>query len=225
MSIEIIDNLISPLYLEILQTAVFDPNFVWHYYDATAGGDNSDFSWIEDENTEESDFFTHKISKDANNEIVSFEPLIYALSNHLGYHIHISRIKTNLMLPTFKKNANSYNRPHIDHPAEQAKTLLFYINDADGDTFFFDKKFTSKDPGKLEILERITPKAGQAVLFDSNRYHASSIPTQNRRAVINVIFWPRNLEEKKNPFPPLPPDFKNPKQIQEFFNKAYNSQE
>jgi hypothetical protein len=186
-----IDNLLFPLYSEVLQKAIFDSHFTWSYYRATAGGGSVEYSWVEDENTEEAELFTHRISRNANDEIVSFEPLVYALSNYVGYHIHVDRIKTNLMIPTLKKNPNSYNRPHIDHPSDIAKTLIYYVNDADGDTVLFDKKFTGTDPGKLQIVERMTPKAGSAILFDSNTYHASSTPTLNRRAVINVIFWPR----------------------------------
>ena len=56
--------------------------------------------------------------------------------------------------------------------------LLYYVNDADGDTCFFDGG---------EIVRRVAPKRGRAVFFDGRIAHASSGPVETRfRVVINV---------------------------------------
>jgi hypothetical protein len=66
---------------------------------------------------------------------------------------------------------------------------LYYLNDSDGDTFIFDK--TLKDTPKVtsdtkyEIIKRITPKKGRAILFDGNKYHSSSGPTKGVRCILN----------------------------------------
>ena len=67
-------------------------------------------------------------------------------------------------------------------------TLLYYINDTDGDTILYNEKF---DEGKEVILTemaRVSPKAGRAVLFNGNLYHSPSVPTTGYRAVINYTF-------------------------------------
>ncbi len=224
MIIQKFENIISPFYLEDIQLAVFGSEMTWVHHNETAGGYNGNFAWIEDEQTEETDLFVQKPIPNSTTELLPFKPLIYTLQDMIGSRVHIERVKTNLMLPSVKLKKDSYNRPHVDHSAAYAKTLLFYVNDSDGDTFIFDKTYTGENPGKLEIVERITPKAGTAVLFDSYRYHASSTPTSGKRSAINIIFWTMEDHLKfqtiGTPFSPLPPSFTDPSHIKKFFQKS-----
>jgi hypothetical protein len=66
--------------------------------------------------------------------------------------------------------------------------------------------WTGEDPGPLNVIERIRPKRGSAILFDSVRYHASSSPTTDVRSVINFIFWPRQVDpqDPEGMAPPIP---------------------
>ena len=43
-------------------------------------------------------------------------------------------------------------------------------------------------PEKKTISQRITPKKSRAVMFDSNRYHSASWPSENTRRIININF-------------------------------------
>ncbi len=224
--IQYFDNVLSKFYLEDIQKAVFSADYTWVHHNETAGGYNGNYAWIDDENTEETDLFAYKPPTNLNERLVSNDPLIYAISDLVGYKIEIERIKTNLMLPKSKVKLNGYNRPHVDYLEPGMKTFLLYLNDADGDTFVFDKTFTGKHPGELSIISRVTPKANSAILFDSYRYHASSIPTLNKRSVINVVFWEPGArdqyfkEQQKNmkvPFDPLPEVFQGTSHIKSFF--------
>lgn len=228
MLIQKFDNVLSKFYLEDLQKAVFSADYTWVHHEETAGGYNGNYSWVEDDNTEETDLFAHRAPRNANENMITYDPLIYTVADLMDYRVELERIKINLMLPKSKLNPNSYNRPHVDYPEPGMKTFLFYLNDADGDTVIFDKIFTGEDPGKLTVVERITPKANSAVLFDSYRYHASSTPTLNKRSVINLVFWdPKSRKQafdeqqkKMNlPFAPLPDSFSGTSHIKEFFNK------
>ncbi len=221
--IQVFDNFISQFYKEDLQAAIFGSELAWVRHEETAGGYNGNYSWISDKNTEESNLFVMKPSKD-DSEIISFVPLTYRIQEVLGYRIYVNRLKINLMLPGVKNNPNSYNRPHVDHSYSYAKTLLYYVNDSDGDTFFFDQTYTGSNPGDLKVVDRITPKAGTAVIFDSYRYHASSTPTADKRSAINIIFWSMGDHLKQSvegtPFPQLPDLFSDPSDIKNFFTRS-----
>ena len=89
--------------------------------------------------------------------------------------------------------------PHTDHDAPH-QTLLVYLNDADGDTIFYDMvyepdsgehpiEYARKRKEWLRVKETVTPKSNKAVLFDGMRYHSSSQPTKTQmRYVLNVNF-------------------------------------
>jgi len=66
--------------------------------------------------------------------------------------------------------------PHIDFPIPHT-VLLYYVNDADGNTVFFNKK--------NEVVEEITPKKGRLLVFDGTVYHGGGIPRTGPRCVVN----------------------------------------
>ena len=97
---------------------------------------------------------------------------------------------------------NKIHGAHIDsHKPHQ--TGLLYLNDSDGDTYFYDnyydpslddglsqfdyfKKFVKDD---LKEEQSVTPKANRLVLFDGYRYHASSSPVNTQfRIVMNFNY-------------------------------------
>ena len=79
-------------------------------------------------------------------------------------------------------NKHWKHEPHIDMK-ENHKVILFYLNDSDGDTYFYDKDHN--------VIDSVTPKANRAVLFDGSILHSSSKPVEfARRIVLNI-----NLKE------------------------------
>ena len=97
------------------------------------------------------------------------------------------RIKANLTFPDGPSELTQ--APHIDHPFPH-KVFLYYVNDSDGDTIIYDKKFTEAGESvDLYEKERVTPKAGRAIFFDGLTYHTPLTPLSTPyRAVINVTF-------------------------------------
>jgi len=88
--------------------------------------------------------------------------------------------------------------PHIDFPFEH-KTGLLYLNNCDGDTILYDKKYNTdydkdeydqmvrNDPG--EPITTFNPEENKLVLFDGLLYHSSSSPTtSDRRVVVNFNY-------------------------------------
>jgi hypothetical protein len=201
-----IENFVTGSLKEDLEKTILkSPTWLWQYRSETSGGVPApDYAWIEDSNTEDSPQLIHVVNESAK-DMILMSPLIYKISDIVGYTIQLQRIKTNLLWPDAnRKNPQSYHRPHVDHGRPDAKTLIYYVNDSDGDTIIFKNAFTGEDPGPLEELHRITPKAGSAILLDSTMYHASSSPTTGVRSVINFIFWPKTEEENLPGSPPVP---------------------
>lgn len=121
------------------------------------------------------------------------------LKTGVDYRKRIIKIKANTLFKSIECTSNNYNIPHVDTQNLKYKSLLYYINDSDGDTFIFNETATEIDEekcttSKLTLTSRITPKKGTAIIFDSNRYHASSSPKNtDRRFVINFVFSEKDL--------------------------------
>ena len=71
---------------------------------------------------------------------------------------------------------SSYNKPHTDLPWPHT-VCLYYVNDADGPTAFYDNK------GK--VVEEVHPKKGRLAVFDGLTVHGGGIPRNGPRCIIN----------------------------------------
>lgn len=90
----------------------------------------------------------------------------------------ILRAKANILM---REPEELVHPRHIDEPNPHI-VMIYYVNDADGDTCLFKGK---------EIAERISPKRGRAVFFNGATYHASSSPLKARfRCVVNLNLSP-----------------------------------
>jgi len=90
-----------------------------------------------------------------------------------------------------------YAAPHVDFNSSRPyHTLIYYVDDSDGDTIIFDKVFNPEedryDPILAEPLPellRITPIKGTGLFFNGHRYHAGNYPiNHSSRIVINFDF-------------------------------------
>lgn len=182
--IEVIDDLIPPMYQQELLGLVKELNY--HFCPTTSQ------NTIVDNNTVDYGQFVNSCYvKDTRQQDASFPwifPILYFLNQKTGTNVGtVSRIKTNLLtcIPSFKPS--DYNMAHTDFK-EPRKVLLYYVNDSDGDTVLFDQ-FADQEFSNLTVSQRITPKQGRGVLFDANRYHASSNPAISPfRYAINFNF-------------------------------------
>tara|TARA_B110000977_G_C11090784_1_gene496777 strand:- start:469 stop:1050 length:582 start_codon:yes stop_codon:yes gene_type:complete len=78
---------------------------------------------------------------------------------------------------TLPYNSNlDYAKPHTDLKYKHY-VVLYYVNDSDGDTVFFNKH--------NKIIKRVTPKKGRVVVFDGSILHGGGIPKISPRAVVN----------------------------------------
>ena len=87
--------------------------------------------------------------------------------------------------------------PHIDVGEEEnnpsAYTMLYYVNDSDGDTYLFKNDYGQweKNPEQkpLEIDSVVKYKKGRLAVFPNSVLHSGSLPINNKvRCVLNYNF-------------------------------------
>ena len=119
--------------------------------------------------------------------------LLHYLQLHLSYKYKIIpiRLKVNLQTVLPLADSNKHASPHVDlydyNPYNY--TLIYYVNDSDGDTIIFNEKYEGSPIKNFTINKKINPQKGKAILFPTNQFHASSSPINTRgRIVINCNF-------------------------------------
>lgn len=128
----------------------------------------------------DSPYFTHTLWNEYGRNSYLFNhfiPLLDVIPVNIN---RIIRFKINLTLPLAKPGPDTRSIPHVDYvanPEDKITTCIYYINDSDGDTFIFNEPFEHK--GELTIKQRITPKRGRLVLFDSSLLHSGNNPRDN----------------------------------------------
>lgn len=186
------DNVIkSKSYLEYLNSFVTSNQFSWYYMSSTAYKEESE------EKPYNFSFYHLLVNK---GETVSdnwkvFLPLVYELVEKSGVKDHyISRVRLGMITraPMFNVHA-----PHCDF-IEPHKTLLYYLNESDGDTYFYSNKFKVSEDGKepfryekFDMSYQNHYKKNSMILFDGHNYHSSSSPQQHDcRIAININLFP-----------------------------------
>jgi hypothetical protein len=193
----VIDNLIPEVYQnELKQTLSYIPL----YYTSSIGYD---------ENTPSADGikfldnvgFSHSLimqGKENSTEWALFKPILYFFAARTNVFVkQVLRVRLRLTLQHPDREKFLFNKPHIDLPDYNGpyKTLVYYINDSDGDTFIFDKFFNKEDSINVlkdidkKIILQHTPRQGSAVYFEGHQYHAGNTPIKYKhRYVINFDF-------------------------------------
>ncbi len=143
--------------------------------------------------------FTHlvwDIDKGKVSELISLMgPLVENFQNQSKIKINnFLRIKINLQVPLKNNIPEKYNGVHIDR-FDKHQTLIYYLNDSDGDTVVFDKIYSEDDDYlaassmSLPIKYRVKPTANTLLHIDGFQYHSGSNPIEsNYRITININF-------------------------------------
>ena len=121
------------------------------------------------------------------NLFYTLRPIVDAISHYQGEPIKtLLRIKVGMFIKSPEVGSNS---PHVDF-SDNHKTFLYYVNNSDGDTLFYNERYRKGYPvNKFTVKDRIEPVMGRAVFFDGLQYHSSSPPSVNdRRIAININY-------------------------------------
>lgn len=191
-------NILSAEKFTNLYNLVSGVNFPWYYQPDIA------FLGFDDHKTDPNVYpsfgFTH-IVWDADNGKVSdvlqfVAPIVENFQSLSNVKINnFLRIKINLQIPIKGYTADKYNGAHIDR-FDPHKTIIFYLNDSDGDSVIFENVYNSLDQSTwypnvdLKIKEKVTPVVNSLYYLDNGlTYHSGSNPINSlRRMTININF-------------------------------------
>ena len=186
---KVLDDFLPEHYKNALENIMLSENFAWYLNKNTVSESYKNPYGVD--KTTDSMQLTHVIFNDSK---VNSEH--YGLTSLLGHHLMLKenvdtsgliRIKANLNTIAVDYPEGHHYSTHIDLPKDfSGITCIYYVNDSDGDTIFFE------EDGITEI-ERVSPKKGRLVYFDSDTPHAGCPPKEHQvRCVINFNFIKRN---------------------------------
>ena len=189
---KIIDNALNDSLLISIQEKIASRDMPWYLIENSAYANNKE---LIKNNPLNYSFFHLILDKERNNSPTSF---LYETINSMGLILKdlfelektygIYRLRLGM---TTSMNKIHKNTPHIDS-TDPHKVILFYLNDTDGDTYFYDKEH--------KIIDSVTPKGNRAVLFDGSILHSSSKPIDfAKRIVLNInLMKEQNDKESEN---------------------------
>jgi len=177
-----IENFISKEYQMLLQHYIDNAELPLYYNFDTMGSNY--VAEYPKENQIEVSQFTHNFvrhNETKSNWWSAFEPISFFFNAKTGAinNQKLSNCKLNLNTKIENFDENKHYTIHKDMGNESGITAIYYVNDSDGDTLFFNETGT-------EIIKRVTPKQGTMVYFDNKIPHAGQPPViNNYRAVLN----------------------------------------
>ena len=189
-----IERFLPESYANILEQLICrSGEFLWQY-NASTNDLKAPEIMNKDARSYDADQFVHALYQQGERRSQFFDlvfPMFYFMEDKTGVELAaVERMKANLLVQKPHEDG-TYNTPHVDNVEPGHKSLLYYVKDSDGDTFLFNEtqQDTARAKKPLTIRRRVSPRKGQAVLFNSNIWHASSHPRENAtRVVLNFVF-------------------------------------
>jgi len=192
---QIIENFVKPRIQNELEVLLMGSNFPYFYSSESCvpaeykENENEDVrltgATLLDGNTIEAPQFSHLFVSDGvvNSEAYkNVAPILNKVIDLVDGDYYVAKCKVNMNLADVRFEGK-YHTPHIDNGFEDQVTAIYYVNDSDGDTYFFD--------GSNKVTKRVTPKKGTLVMWKGKVFHAKSSPIQtNSRVVININLLP-----------------------------------
>jgi len=199
-SFRIFDNFLDQDNFEELSSAVLGDKFPWFYKEHASADpslnipNNSKLAletWGLDHTVYEKERGVESFA------FVLFEELFKKIESTFEFKFdQLIRARLGAKFSKIDFTSDNYNLPHVDYwyPHE---TLIFYFNDADGDTRIFDQWYqypTTRDfrqnwPAEFTTQARVTPRANRLLWLNGLQFHTASNPIQTtKRVVINMNF-------------------------------------
>ena len=187
--IKVLDNFLTKSYHKELLGIMSSANFGWYY--------NENISYKSGENPEDvtprlDEYGFSHIFWDENGMrdtpiSMLWKPGLYQIMDVVNTDF-ILRSRGDMTMYTHREFVHD---PHVDYPFKNISTV-YYINDSDGDTIFYNQRHPGKGqpmPDKLEVRDRVSPKANRLVFFEGDVIHTGMSPNKHKnRIIINSNF-------------------------------------
>jgi len=166
--IDVFDDFLSAEEHKEIYDVVSSSKFLWQWYPTT----------VSQNHQADSPVFYRMIEGNFDDDMYS-EGVVWRkkIIDKLDINVtEVMRTRLNMSYPTL--NPPPFNGIHKDAEVTgNFKSILYYLNDADGPTYFFNA-----------VPQIVQPKANRLVMFDADIRHASSQPqTTDRRLVMNIV--------------------------------------
>lgn len=189
--IEVLDDFVPVELANEIEYIFSEETCYWWWQNSTSGMELANSIGYNDSNIVETFQFIHPLLKNGipNSPYtdISIRLLKIVLDKKNIKPSVFYRIKANLTVPC-SLTKDQFNPPHTDISNEKYLSMIYYINESDGDTRFFDNNGN--------IIQTVKPKKGRCILFNSNILHAGAPPLDfSRRMIINYIFSIDNYEQ------------------------------
>ncbi len=142
--------------------------------------------------------FTHSFWDEARgpeNQFGSFmQPLLFQIMDVANCDF-VLRARADMTTWTGKEDFT--HLAHIDFPFPNTASV-FYINESDGDTIFYNIKPEDVPKDKdLKEYDRVSPKANRLIIFDGDLLHTGCSPTKHKnRILINSNYIKKEYMEE-----------------------------
>jgi len=180
----IIDNLFTKKEVDEISNLLSSEYFPWFFNSENYGTvSKTDYLKYSNKNTYEYLQLYHSFVYDGEPkspymDVINF--IINKIQMHLNEKFDFTRIKANFQTKVSRIDENQiHSTPHVDSTNEHL-VFLYYVNDSDGKTFFYENQSYAKN-----ITKTIESKGGRVVMFDGSNLHCGSHPNEGYRMVIN----------------------------------------
>ena len=180
--IKIIDNFLTKSYHNSILNLISGDRFNWMY--------NANITAPDQMNHLNEYGFSHSLwreNRGPDSGYSSFiEPMLYQILDVANCDL-IFRARADMV--TWSGGKDFIHPAHIDFPFPNV-AAIFYVNESDGDTIFYNVKPADVPNYKdLKEYDRASPKANRLVIFDGDLLHTGCSPTKHKnRILINSNF-------------------------------------
>jgi hypothetical protein len=185
------ENLLSNDKADAIEQFMFGSEINWIYNPQLSGVSFKE-AFDNDPLIKDTDGFTHpfvEACKIVSPHVQIIKDIIQAMEETYGHAVIAVERARAVFVHKDMLFGNFYQLPHVDFTTPHM-TMIYYVNDCDGDTVFFEEKYTGVNVNtKKTVSRRITPKKNKCVIFDGLNYHTGSVPSLSNRVVLNINFY------------------------------------
>ena len=198
---KIIENIIPLSYQNHIENLINAKDFPW-YFGRSINHNPNNIKYT-DLNTTDAPGFGHLVVNPENGQQNSpiyshVLPILFFFEEKIGVKVDIiKRIRIRRTIPVPGHTLEKYTPAHVDlSQSEEYKSLVYYVEDSDGDTVLFDTEYDNEkndtvlyDNMNRKQIIRVPPKKGRAFYFKGKIFHSGNCPVNyKQRTIINFDF-------------------------------------